>query len=116
MTLSRKLANLIVTKNVSVDIVIGMLQEYKMLGLLPLIKKSVEEIAQGESVRDSVMIESPFLLSDESIQTIKKIARGVSAHHTVTINKELLAGFKARYKEILYDGSAERIIKNFITK
>lgn len=116
MTLSRKLANLIVNKHVPVDVVVEMLREYKMLGLLLSIKRSIEEMAAGESIRDSVMIESPFPLSVEAIETIKKIAGGVNAQHDVTINKELLAGFKARYKEILYDGSAERIIKNFITK
>lgn len=116
MTLSRKLGQLIVNKHVPVDTVVEMLREYKMLGLLPAIKKSVEEIVVGESIRDSVMIESPFPLSDEAIERIKKIAGGAQAQHDVTINKELLAGFKARYKEILYDASAERIIKNLIIK
>ena len=60
-----------------------------------------------------VMIESPFPLNDQSLSSIKKLVNGEDAEHLVTINGELLAGFKAKYKDLLYDGSAERIIKRF---
>lgn len=85
-----------------------------MLGLLPAVKKSLIEISHRSETRTTVMIESPFLLTSESIQRIKRIVGNDLAPHDVSVNKNLLAGFKARYKEILYDGSAERVIKTFI--
>ena len=116
MNLSRKIAKLLVKDNVPLSSVVEMLTKYKMLSLLPLIQRSVEEISKGEGKRERVQIESPFPLSEDAIAKIKMLTGGEKADHDVTINKSLLAGFKARYKEILYDGSAERIVKNFITK
>lgn len=114
MTLSRKLAHIIVSKEIPIDTVIILLTKYKMLGLLPSLKKSLLELSLRSENRNTIMIESPFALSLESIHKIKKIAGNDLAPHDVTINKNLLAGFKARYKEILYDGSAERMLKTFI--
>ncbi len=113
MTLSRKIANSIVTKNIPISSVVELLTKYKMLSLLPLITRAVKERGTLYARRDSVMIESPFALSPSAVDAIKKIVGAPSSHHDVTINKNLLAGFKARYQEVLYDGSAERIIKNF---
>ena len=60
---------------------------------------------------DSIIIESPFPLSDDSIKKIKRIVGNDIAEHEVMINPQVLAGFKARFRGTLYDGSAERIIK-----
>ena len=45
---------------------------------------------------------------------VKNIIGNTSSPHEVTINKNILAGFKARYKGKLYDGSAERIMRQLI--
>ena len=60
---------------------------------------------------DTIRIESPFPLSVPALETIQKMIGVIGVETKVTINKSILAGFKARYKGILYDGSAERIIK-----
>ena len=114
MTLSRKLATLIVSKEIPIAEVVSLLSKYKMLGLLPALKKALEDLSNRSETRNTIMIESPFALSLESIQKIKRIVGNDLAQHDVIINKNLLAGFKARYKEILYDGSAERALKTFI--
>lgn len=113
MILSRKLAKLIVEKNVSVDAVVETLRSYKLLGLLPAIRDGVVEISTHKSARNKIMIESPFTLSDDAVTHIKHITGNDMAKHEVTINKNILAGFKARFKGTLYDGSAERIMKQF---
>ena len=115
MTLSRKIAELIVSKNVPVTLVVKLLTQYKMLALLPNIKTSIEKITANDKAKGTVAIESPFSLSEDSISRIKKIVGSVESAHEVTINKNILAGFKARHNNVLYDGSAERLIKNFIT-
>lgn len=116
MSLSRTLAIQILSKKVTVSTVIELLTKYKMLPLLPSVKQAVVQISSQPNTRDSIMIETPFPLTDASIQRIKRIVGNDIVEHHVVINKNVLAGFKARFKGILYDGSAERIIKQFTEK
>lgn len=113
MTLSHKIAKLIVEKNISIDDVVESLRTYKLLSLLPSISEQVKRMNQGETFRDTIQIEAPFELSKDAIAQIQRIVENNLAPTNVTINKNILAGFKARFKEKLYDGSAERIIKQF---
>lgn len=114
MILSRKLANLLIEKKVSVDDITVLLAKYKLLALFPAIKSFVVETSLRNSVSDTLLIESPFALSEDTVTHIKKITGNEKSPHVVTLNKKILAGFKARYKGKLYDGSAERIMKEFI--
>ncbi|MCF7898440.1 MAG: F0F1 ATP synthase subunit delta [Candidatus Pacebacteria bacterium] len=114
MTLSRKLAKLIIEKGVSVDDLISTLHKYNLLGLLPSIISVLKQSAIRSNASDTIMIESPFPLSDEAISHIKKIIGNSNSPYETTVNKNILAGFKARYKGKLYDGSAERITRQLI--
>lgn len=114
MILSRKLANLLIEKKVSVLQISDLLTKYKLLALLPQIKNIVLETSSRNRVSDTLAIESPFLLSEDVVAHIKKITGNEKSSHIVTVNKKILAGFKARYKGKLYDGSAERIIRDFM--
>lgn len=114
MTLSRNLAQLIVEKNISVEDVATTLAKYNLLGLLPAIKDNVIEMASHKKSGNTLAIETPFPLSEDAIARIKDITGNSKVAHEVTINKNLLAGFKARFKGKLYDGSAERIIRQLI--
>ena len=111
MILSRKLASLIVEKGVSVEDVVKTLTTYNLLGLLPAVLDGVEEISSHKKLDGVIAIESPFDLSNETIDHIKKITGNSKVKHDLTINKKILAGFKARFNGTLYDGSAERIIR-----
>ena len=114
MTLSRKLAQIILKKDVKVQNLIEVLSTYNLLSMLPLILKDVKQITKNKNLNDTVLIESPFEVSDEAVAKIKRIVGNDLASHEVTINKNLLAGFKARFKGKLYDGSAERILKQLV--
>lgn len=114
MSLSRKLATLILAGKVTLSQVVELLTKYKMLSLLPSLKQALVQISSTKNTNDSIMIESPFSLSDEAVHKIKRIVGNDLAPHEVIINKKILAGFKARFKGTLYDGSAERIIKQLI--
>ncbi len=111
MTLSRSIAELIVKKGVQVEDVEKTLRTYNLLSLLPSIKKEVEQCMRAEQETNVIAVESPFPLDHAALGRVKRIVGNDLAPHTVTINKDVLAGFKARYKGTLYDGSAERIIK-----
>jgi F0F1-type ATP synthase delta subunit len=114
MSLSRNLATLIITERVTLSQVVDVLTKYKMLSLLPSVKQALIQVSSQSDTRDIIMIESPFPLSDDALKKVKQIVGDGAAHHEVVINKNILAGFKARHKGILYDGSAERIIKQLL--
>ncbi len=111
MTLSRKLATLIIEEKATVTEVTEALSSYKLLSLLPLVLQAVKRLTAAESAYATVAIESPFPVSGDAVSHIKRIVGNDLADHTITINQSLLAGFKARFRGKLYDGSAERIIK-----
>lgn len=115
MTLSRKLAQVIVEKNVKVTDVVELLRTYNLLSLLPSVLKAVKQARNNEKAKDTIAIESPFALSEKSIARIKRVVGNDIAEHSVSLNKELLSGFRARFREKLYDASAERIINQLLT-
>lgn len=111
MPLSRKLAIYILEGKASIDDVVSLLTKYELLTLLPCIKQAVHQMSSGMQMKETVIIESPFELSEVSIQKIKGIIGEEDAPHSLIINKQILAGFKAKFKGMMYDGSAERIIR-----
>lgn len=111
MSLSRKIAETIVRNGIETADVVPVLESYGLIGLLPSIVAEAKKLAVQEGDRETIHIESPFPLDDEASKRIKRIVGNDLASVSVSINKDLLAGFKARYKGKLYDGSAERIIK-----
>lgn len=115
MSLSRDIAKTVVEKGVSGDDLISTLTKYNLIGLLPTIKKDIEKLSRDEASRETIAVESPFPVNDTALARIRRIVGNDLADVSVTINTDLLAGFKARYKGILYDGSAERIIKHLIS-
>ncbi len=114
MSLSRSLAGQIIKDESSLPKIIELLTKYKMLSLLPSVKQAYIQMSAVSNSNDVIMIESPFAITDDSVKRIKRIVGNDMAEHRVTINKDLLAGFRARFKGVLYDGSAERIIKQFV--
>lgn len=114
MTLSRQIAQTVIEKGIDSDTLFATLAKYDLIALLPSIKKDIEKLSREEGKREAIAIESPFLLDQKALARIKRIVGNDLAETEVTINKDLLAGFKARYKGKLYDGSAERIIKQLM--
>ncbi|MFA6608352.1 MAG: F0F1 ATP synthase subunit delta [Candidatus Paceibacterota bacterium] len=114
MTLSRKIAQTILEKNISIKDLTETLSSYNLLSILPSVLKDIKQISCNNNKNETILIESPFEINKDAIARIKRIIGNDLAPHEVIINKKLLAGFKARFKGRLYDGSAERIIKEFI--
>jgi F0F1-type ATP synthase delta subunit len=112
--LSRRIAQLLANKNVSVEAVTGYLREHGLLGLLPHIHKHLQELRAREIARNTLVVESPFPLDATALKTISHII-GETAEEVKTVeNKDLLAGFVARFKDKEYDRSARTVIKQFI--
>lgn len=111
MSLSRTIASHIIKEEFTVSTLVEVLTKYKLVPLLPSIMHEVKKLSLHSMRDDTIMIETPFPLSQDAIQKVKRIVGNDIASHDVTINKSILAGFKARFKGKLYDGSAERIIR-----
>lgn len=114
MPLSRTLALLLISGKTTLFDVVDLLTKYKMLALLPTIRQSLVQLSKAKDGDETIVIQSPFELSLDSVATIKKIVGETEAKHRVIVNKNVLAGFKAKHKGIVYDGSAERIIKQLL--
>lgn len=111
MPLSRKLAICILQEKIPLDEVLNLLIKYNLLGLIPFIKTSLSQMSLDIHKHNTIMIETPFELSQDSVKKIKEIIGKQDVPHAIFINKNILAGFKAKYNGLLYDGSAERIIR-----
>lgn len=116
MSLSRKIAEMLIQKNVPVEMLIETLRSYKLLPLLPSIKKDLEKLSRSQDNETRIHIESPYALNEEALTRIRRIAGNDLAETDVTINRELLAGFKARWKGKMYDGSTQRIIRQLLNR
>lgn len=111
MSLARKIAQSVIANNTSGDQLVDVLTNYKLLSLLPAITNEVAKLGTLSAKKDIMYIESPFPLNDAAVAKIKRIVGNDLTQTEVTINKNILSGFKARFKGKLYDGSGERIIK-----
>jgi F0F1-type ATP synthase delta subunit len=114
MSLTRKIAKSIVEHEIKVEHLESVLTDYNLLSLLPKIKEEVKKLHGEKTNEDIVQIESPFDLSPEAVAKIKRIVGNDLAEANVSINKNILSGFKARFKGRLYDGSGERIIRQLM--
>ncbi len=113
MSLSRLIAKSVHDNNLSSETLFRFLEGRNLTFLMPSIKKALEDINLKIKRGEIIQIETPFNLDEKSLLTIKgQIDK--DARHEVIINKSLLAGFRAKYKGKLSDGSALRIIKQVL--
>lgn len=110
MSLSRTIAASVVEHDIKAEKLMDVLREYNLVSLLPTIKEEVEKLKASEVEGNTIHIESPFPLNDSALARIKRIVGNDLADTHVTINKDLLSGFKARFKGKLFDASGQRII------
>lgn len=112
--LSRRIAQLLLSGNVSVDGVISYLKEHKLTSLFPHVMRHMKGAAVREKAHNTLIIESPFPLDKEAVNAIKKRIGEEVAGVEEKENKDLLAGFTAKFKDKEYDASARTILKTFI--
>ena len=115
MSLSYSIAKLLAEEKTTVSDIDRVLTRYKLRALFPSIADLYRRIASHKKLDNTLMIETPFPLSEASLEKIHTVVGKEVTDHEVTINKALLAGFKARFQGKLYDGSADRIIKQLMS-
>lgn len=91
--------------------VLQFLERRKLLTLLPQVLKELQLLEQKERERTMLIIETPFALSQDSMQKVKELVGANTQVETkIVLKKNLLSGFKALYGGQSYDASARRII------
>lgn len=78
---------------------------------LPQILRHLERISQDEQEFGRVQVQSPFPLDDSVITAIKMRLGAQDADVAVSQEPQLIGGFRAMYKGMLYDASMQNVLK-----
>lgn len=99
---------------------IAFLEENNLLVQLPRIIQKLELYSEKERIHNTLVIESPFTLSDSLIKTIQKQSGAEYAQSVSFVeNSELLGGFRATYQGQVIDASLKhnlQVLKKQLTK
>jgi F0F1-type ATP synthase delta subunit len=114
MSLSLLIAKTLYKNSISVSVAEKILTKYNLRALLPEVVKHLLRLHYNQKSQSVVRIESPFPLNETSVSAVKKMVGGEHEDHTIIITPELLAGFRAVYKNTMHDASAKRIVDAFI--
>lgn len=111
--LSRNIAKLLINEKISVDDAVSFLKKHNLLSIYPNMLAYLEFKKRKHVSFNSLIIESPFKLDEESREKIKKIAGYENGEIKEMLNEDLLAGFVTRHKGKELDASAQRVIEDF---
>lgn len=112
--LSDAFAHLLIEKKITVSKLEKLLSKYHLSTLLPSILISLKRLEAKQKEHEVVHVSSPFPLSEKTIESIKKELHAPHAEHAVHINKELVAGYVASYKEKKINKSVRLVLDRFI--
>jgi F0F1-type ATP synthase delta subunit len=99
---------------------IAFLEENNLLVQLPRIIQRLESHSEKEKKHNTLIIESPFTLSDSLLKKIQKQSEAENAQSISFVeNSELLGGFRATYQGRVIDASLKhnlQVLKKQLTK
>lgn len=79
--------------------------------LLPLVIRSLQSVEQNRTKTTLVTIETPYELSQKTLEAIKKAIKQkyhlINVNHRLIINPSLLAGSKISFDDVVIDDSAK---------
>lgn len=112
--LAKAFATLLIENKTTLPAVEDALKRFHLLSLLPSILDELKHHQKENRISDTIYIESPFPITKDNELTIKKLLNAEEKDHHFIENKNLLAGFRARYKGTMVDSSMKRILNTFI--
>lgn len=99
------------------DELLRFVKKYGLQSRLPQILSYIQKEAEVERVKNTLQIESSFELSEESINRVASfVSAPKDAHIKVVINKKLLGGFLAYWKDKKVDGTLENTVRKLKEK
>jgi F0F1-type ATP synthase delta subunit len=78
---------------------------------LPQVLRHLERISREEQDFESVQVQTPFPLDDGAVNAIKTKLGAGDAQVSVSEHPDLIGGFRAMYKGMLYDASMQNVLK-----
>lgn len=110
MIKSKQLAKVLheLTKDDTVDVsekFFAFMKAKKLEAQMPSVLYHFEKIIEQEKEKKGIQIEVPHEVSAQTIKDIKEFLQIENLEETIKINKNLLAGFRARYQGKMYDSS-----------
>lgn len=107
-------------KEVIVLAILDYVKKYKLEALLPKAISYLENKSQKDSTWDTLSIESKIHIDNEIIEKIKIKLNAIKAQKVKNeIKEELIGGFTATYKGVIYDASIKnqlKLLRNVLTK
>lgn len=103
----------------ALDVFVSFLEENNLLSQLPHIIRNLEYLSKRERDFNTLIVESPFEISETLLGKIKEVSKAKDASVETVENKSLLGGFRATYKGFVVDGSARhnlQTLKKQLTK
>jgi F0F1-type ATP synthase delta subunit len=88
------------------------IKEKKLEAQLPSILNKLEYLLKNLDEKNKIQIEAPHALSEATVKDIKNFLQVPEMEEKVSLNKELIAGFRARYNGIIYDASFKTGLEN----
>lgn len=84
----------------------------KLESQLPNVLYRLEKILKKEEEKNKIQIEAPHEISTQTLEEIKNFLK-VKKENTFKINKDLIAGFRARWEGQMYDASFKTSLEKF---
>ncbi len=100
--------------------ILDYVKKYKLEALLPKAISYLENKSQKDSTWDTLSVESKIHIDNEIIEKIKIKLNATKAQKVKNeIKEELIGGFTATYKGVIYDASIKnqlKLLRNVLTK
>jgi F0F1-type ATP synthase delta subunit len=85
----------------------------KLESQLPNVLYRLEKILKKEDEKNKIQIEAPHDISSQTIKEVKTFLKVEQKENTFKINKDLIAGFRARWDGVVYDASFKTGLEKF---
>ncbi len=109
---SKYLAKLILDNQDNFQKVLEIVKKYKLEKLLPSTLSVVDKIQNREENRNKIKVESAVELDTNSKNEIEKLVNGKI--DKLSIDKNLIAGFKVYTREKIIDASLANMLKKLV--
>ncbi|PIR87637.1 MAG: hypothetical protein COU10_03655 [Candidatus Harrisonbacteria bacterium CG10_big_fil_rev_8_21_14_0_10_45_28] len=85
-------------------------ENYNLQGLLPNVLSELERVKKEDYKESALQVQSAHVLSSHDEKNIRGITGAQDAPLDFRLEKELLGGFRAKYKGVEYEGSFSRTV------
>jgi F0F1-type ATP synthase delta subunit len=86
-------------------------EKKKLQAQLPSVLYHLEKIIEQEQEKNGIQIETAHEIKQDTVKHIKTFLKAEELPEVVKIKKDLIAGFRAKWKGTVYDASIKNSLK-----